>query len=270
MERTGPPHGDDPSGQGPPDQGPQSPPPSPQSPGGPPGPPPGPQSPGGVHLPPGPQSPEAPQSPSAFPPAPQSPGGLQAPGGYSAPMPPGGWQQPTGGMATAHPHHGGKFGLGRAVGFSILSFGLWSYYWFYVTRKDLDLELGGQRDDALLHTLGLLVPILNFFIVYWLWRDISLVRGRAGLSEFSAGGYLVAAILGSFVVIGAIVVYGLVLNKLNEYWDRRAGGVAPDRPVATAEKVVVGIGVALLLLYLLIIVIIIIAAVASSGGTSTY
>jgi len=297
MERTGPPYGDDdPSGERPPDQGPQSPG-GPQSPSGPP---PGPQSPGGPQSapgpqspqsapgpPPGPQSPGAPQSPSAFPPAvqspggppaapqspagsspypapPQSPGGVQLPGGYSGPTPPGGWQQPMGAVATADPHHGAKFPLGRAWGFSILSFGLWGFYWFFNTRKQIDQELGTGRDDALLHTFGLLVPILNFFILYWLWRDISLVRQRAGLSDFSAGGYLVGAI---FI---APLFYSLVLNKLNEYWDRRAGGVAPVRPVTTGEKVIVGIGAALLVLYVLFIIIIIIIGAAASTSSSSF
>ncbi|MDQ3720374.1 MAG: hypothetical protein M3350_06280 [Actinomycetota bacterium] len=195
---------------------------------------------------------------------------MQLPGGYSGPTPPGGWQQPIASTTGAEPNHGKKFGIGRAWGFTILSFGLWGYYWFYVTRKQVDQELGGHRDDALLHTLGLLVPILNFFVVYWLWRDISLVRGRAGLSEFSAGGYLAGLIIGAFFAVGVPLFYTLVLSKLNEYWDRRAGGVAPDHPVTTAEKVVVGIGVALFLLFLVFIIIVVIIGVAANSGSSTF
>ena len=255
MESSGgPPQGNNPGGQPPPGQG-------PQSPGGPPGPPPGPQSPGG------------PQSPQGYPPAPQSPQAPAQPGGYQ--QQPGGLQQQPGGFqqqpaapaATTDPLHGQKFPIGRAWGFTILSFGLWGFYWFYTTRKEIDQELGGQKDDALLHTLGLLVPILNFFIIYWLWRDISHLCGRSGVGEFSPGGYLAGLILLSFIGLGAPIFYTLVLSKLNDYWDRRAGGVAPVRPIATAEKVVVGIGVALLLLYILFIIIILAAAGTSS---STY
>jgi hypothetical protein len=253
MESSGPPQGNNPSGPQSPGQG-------PQSPGGPPGQPPG--------APQGPQAPQSPQAPQGLPPAPQSPqapapqqpgGTLQQPGGFQT--------QPAGPVATADPHHGQKFPMGRAWGFTILTFGLWGFYWFYTTRKEVDLELGGQRDDALLHTLGLLIPILNFFCIYWLWRDISLLCQRSGVGEFSPGGYLAGLIVLSFIGLGAPIFYSLVLSKLNEFWDRRAGGVAPVRPVATAEKVVVGIGIALLLLYFLIIVIVIIAAAAGSSTT---
>jgi len=53
--------------------------------------------------------------------------------------------------------------------------------------------MGLQRDEATLHTLGLLVPILNFFIIFWLWRDLNALRERFGLSEFPAVAYLVGS-----------------------------------------------------------------------------
>ena len=228
MESSGPP-------QGPPPGGPQSPQPGPQSP----------QS-----YPPAPQSPQPPAGP------PQPGGGLQQ-AGYQ--------QQPAAQTAQLDPYHGQKFPMGRAWGFTILSFGLWGFYWLYSTRKQIDQELGGYRDDALLHTLGLLVPILNFFVIYWLWRDINLLCERSGVGGFSPGGYLAGLIVLSFFGLGAPIFYTLVLSKLNEFWDRRAGGQAQVRPVVTAEKVVVGIGIALLVLYVLILVIVIIAAAASSS-----
>jgi hypothetical protein len=214
-------------------------------------------------YPSGPQSPQTPpgyqQPPAAQPPAaPTQPGGPPAPPGYQQP--------PAAATTEADPYHGQKFPMGRAWIFTILSFGLWGFYWFYSTRKQIDQELGGQRDDALLHTLGLLVPILNFFVIYWLWRDISLVCERAGVGGFSAGGYLAGLILLSFVALGAPIMYTLVLSKLNEYWDRRAGGVAVERPVQTIEKVLVAVGIALFLLYVIFIIIII----AAAGTSATY
>ena len=58
--------------------------------------------------------------------------------------------------------------------------GTWTFYWFYGTRRLLDGELGRGRDDALLHTLGLLVPVLNIFVLYWLYRDLDELRRRPG------------------------------------------------------------------------------------------
>jgi hypothetical protein len=157
--------------------------------------------------------------------------------------------------------------MGRAWIFFILSFGLWGFYWFYKTRKEVDRELGGYNDDAVLHTVLLIVPIANFVVIYWLWRDISLLCTRSGVGEFSAGGYLAGLIILSCVGLGAPIFYTLVLSKLNDYWDRRAGGVAPTRPIVTAEKIVVGIGIALFVLYVLIVII---AIAGSAGGGATY
>ena len=215
---------------------------------------------------PDPSGPQGPQAPPGYqrPPAAQPPAAPTQPGG--PPAPPGYQQPPAAATTEADPYHGQKFPMGRAWIFTILSFGLWGFYWFYSTRKQIDQELGGYRDDALLHTLGLLVPILNFFIIYWLWRDISLVCERAGVGGFSDGGYLAGLILLSFVGLGAPIMYTLVLSKLNEYWDRRAGGVATERPVQTIEKVLVAIGIALFLLYVIFIIIII----AAAGTSTTY
>ena len=217
----------------------------------------------------GPQSPQpGPQSPQGYPPAPQSPQPPAAPPQPGGPPAPPGYQQPPATRTTeADPYHGQKFPMGRAWLFTIFSFGLWGFYWFYSTRRQIDQELGGYRDDALLHTLGLLVPILNFFIIYWLWRDISLLCERSGVGGFSAGGYLAGLIVLSFVGLGAPIMYTLVLIKLNEFWDRRAGGAAAVRPVTTIEKVLVAIGLALLLLYVIVLIIIIVAAAATSTSS---
>jgi hypothetical protein len=146
--------------------------------------------------------------------------------------------------------------------FSILSFGVYGFYWFHVTRKQLDGELGQARDDATLHTFGLVVPILNYFILYWLWRDMSALRERIGQSGFPVGGYVVGAI---FL---APVFYSLVLVKLNEYWDARTQGLATDAPVTTGEKVAVGIGAAFWVLWVLIIVLSIIIAIVAGSSSS--
>lgn len=150
--------------------------------------------------------------------------------------------------------------LGRCWGFGVLSFGLWSFYWFHTYRKLLDGEMGQGRDDATLHTFGLLVPILNYFIVYWLWRDIDILRRRVGLAEFPVVPYVVGAV---FI---APVFYSLVNEQLNEYWNVRTQGLVTDAPVTTGEKVCVGIGIAFFALYILLIVLaIVLAAVAGSS-----
>jgi hypothetical protein len=149
----------------------------------------------------------------------------------------------------------------RCWGFSIGSFGLWTYFWFHNYRRLLDGELGHGRDDAVMHTLGLLVPILNFFIVYWLWRDLNALRDRVGLARFPDVGYVVGSI---FL---APVFYSLVNERLNEYWDVRSQGHATDAPVTTNEKIVTAIGAGLFLLYVVFMVLLIVLAAATSSST---
>lgn len=154
-----------------------------------------------------------------------------------------------------------KRGLGRVWGFTLLSLGLYSYYWFFVTREQVTREIGGN-DNAGLQTAGLFVPILNIVIIYWLWRDINVARTRVGLPEFSIPLYLVLSLIGL-----APIFYSLVVNKLNEYWDRRTGGQAVDAPVTGGEKAVVAVGAVFLVLWILFIIAVILAV--ALGGSSS-
>lgn len=164
-------------------------------------------------------------------------------------------------IPAAHDPWAVKRSLGRCWGSSVLSFGLWQFFWFHNYRRLLDAEMGQGRDEALLHTFGMLVPILNYFIVYWLWRDLDSLRRRVGLPEFPVALYMVGAIF------FAPVSYSFANQKLEEYWDVRSQGQATDAPVTTREKVVIGIGVGLFLLYLVFIVLSIVLAIA--GGSSS-
>jgi hypothetical protein len=153
-----------------------------------------------------------------------------------------------------------KYGLGRCWGYGAVSFGLWTFYWFYVNRRLIDGESGRGRDDALMHSLGLFVPILNYFILYWLWRDIDELRRRFGMPGFSVVGYVIGAI---FL---APVFYSLVLVKLNEYWDVRTQGLAVDAPTTSAEKgLLIAGGVLFGLWALFVVAVIVVAIVAGSN-----
>ena len=181
------------------------------------------------------------------PPRPQSPGGWLPPEAAGARPEVGGVQSPAHGQPDAPISQPGEQAVRRShlrvIGFSLLSFGIYTLYWFYVTRKQISRELG-TNDRAGLQTLGQIVPILNFFIAYWLWRDISRLRAGTGLSELPLGPYVAGNVIGSFFGLNWIV-YILVLDKLNEYYDRTRGGRAEDAPITAGEIAVTLIGVVL-------------------------
>lgn len=155
-----------------------------------------------------------------------------------------------------------KRGLGRCIGFTILSFGGWAFYWLYTHRKLFDGEIGRGRDDAVLHTVGYMVPVWNIFIIYWLYRDLNELRLRVGLPGFSVGGYTAGS------VFLAPVFFCLVANMVNEYWDVRLQGWATDAPVTTVEKVLLAIGASIWLLEILLFVLLILLALALDTGSS--
>jgi hypothetical protein len=155
-----------------------------------------------------------------------------------------------------------KYDLGRAWGYSLISFGSWTFYWFYVTRRLLDGEIGRGRDDALLHTLGLFVPVLNAFVLYWLYRDLDEVRLRTGLTGLPVAGYVVGGIF------AAPILYSIALGKVNEYWDRRTQGLAAEAPHSSGEKAIVAVGAAIWLLWVLLLVLGIVLLIVAGEPSS--
>ena len=154
-----------------------------------------------------------------------------------------------------------KYSLGRAWVYSMVSVGLWTGYWFYVTRRLFDGETGRGRDDAMLHTLGLYVPVLNFFILYWLYRDLSELRQRVGLREVPVPAYVVG---GAFL---QPVFYSIALGQVNEFWDVRTQGYATEAPTPGVEKAVIAVGACFWLLCVLLLILLAIL-LAFSGAPS--
>jgi hypothetical protein len=155
-----------------------------------------------------------------------------------------------------------KYSLGRAWMYSLVSYFLWPGYWFYVNRRLLDGETGRGRDDALLHTLGLFVPVLNIFILYWLYRDVDEVRRGSGLPGLPVAGYVVG---GVFV---APILYSVALGKVNEYWDVRTQGLATESPTTGPEKAVLAVGGALWLLMVAWLVLVLVLLTVGDAASS--
>jgi len=153
----------------------------------------------------------------------------------------------------------------RVVGFSALSLGLYTIYWFYVTRKQLSRELG-TNDRAGLQTAGNFVPILNYFGAHWLWRDISLLRQRIGLPGFDVAPYTAGNVVASLFGL-QFVVYLLIQEKLDNYYDRSRGGRAPDAPYTAGEIAVVVIPLVLFTGLFALIIILAIAEAARQNAS---
>ncbi len=155
--------------------------------------------------------------------------------------------------------YGVKFSQRRAWGLSVITAGVWAVWWLHTTRGRFDAELGEGRDDALKHTLLYFVPVVNYFVIYWLWRDLNVLRRRVGLRGFPVVGYVLGA------VPLAPVFFTLALNRYNEYWDARFEGHALDAPVTTSEKLAIAIGLVVSFLYLVLFVLLVIVAVVLSS-----
>ncbi|HET8820181.1 MAG TPA: hypothetical protein VFM57_01440 [Thermoleophilaceae bacterium] len=139
--------------------------------------------------------------------------------------------------------YGVRYSVGRDWGFTLLSAGLWLVFWFHRTRRLLDGELARGRDDAVLHSIGLVVPIWNIFVLYWLYRDLDDLRRWNGLPGLEVALYTIGGAL------APVVTYSIALGKFNELWDRRTQGLAVEAPVSGGEKAVLAAGAALWLLW---------------------
>jgi hypothetical protein len=105
-------------------------------------------------------------------------------------------------MATTANNLAVKRSVLRVIGLNIITDGLYHFYWFYVTRQRVSQLIKG-KDQVGLQTVGLIVPILNAFILYWLFRDINAVRATQKLNPFPAVMYVVlpyALGLGAFAL----------------------------------------------------------------------
>ena len=84
-----------------------------------------------------------------------------------------------------------------------------NFYWFFVTKNQLKRELKNDQHVGW-QTAGLIVPILNAFIAYWLYRDINRVRAGQKLPEFPAVWYVLVPII--LIVIGFLIAAGAVFS----------------------------------------------------------
>ncbi len=110
---------------------------------------------------------------------------------------------------------------------SILTLGLYEFYWFHRNWRHLEEHLQQQLRPGW-RTLGLLVPGLNVFLVYDQLRMIAEAAGRAGIAVTYSPGiatavFFVLAFLSNLTMVWALSLLTVlpllpVQETLNRFW----------------------------------------------------
>lgn len=175
---------------------------------------------------------------------------------------------------------------------TFVSAGFYTFYWFYVIRKQLNEELGEKASltgvSPLLQAIGpaavflvaiplvlilvglLLFPVamvLSIVVWFYLIKDINQVRESVDLEVTPPVLYILGYVVLSLISPANLALIGLLAYQLNEAWDKRTKGAAREAAYTPAEIVVSLAGVIVVLLaFVLAIALAIIGAAASSQG----
>jgi hypothetical protein len=130
----------------------------------------------------------------------------------------------------------------KLVLLSLLTLNLYHFYWFYRNWKHIKSHTGADIRPGL-RTIGLLVPILNFFLVYDQFEDIHALSTPKGMAamyrRYSPLGLMLIYVLinslraplfpdpWSWLALLGFIPLIFVQQALNDYWQREQ----PDHPV---------------------------------------
>lgn len=171
-------------------------------------------------------------------------------------------------MATAGSPTAVKRSVLRVIVLNFVSFGFYTFYWFYVVRKQLNEELGDKASlrgvDPLLQTIGpsilgiigivltlvliglLILPvalILAVVVWYYFFKDLNLVRESKQLDTTPPILYILGYVALSFISPANLALIGMPAYYLNEYWDKRYGSKAQEAPYTAGEIAVSVLGI---------------------------
>lgn len=142
----------------------------------------------------------------------------------------------------------------------ITSLGLYFFYWFYQTNKQL-YQHHGINNKPILRTCGLIIPFLNIYLLWFLCKDIKNFAQKANIETFQSPGWLTAAFIFSstlyklpsiFSFIGFISVLPIwVIQKtLNRYWEKEQPHLPQKTTLSWQEILICCIGSIILILAL--------------------
>ena len=155
-----------------------------------------------------------------------------------------------------------RLGIGRVAVLSLLSGGVYIFWWFYITWKHLDSE-SSEHHHPVWHALTLLVPVYNLFSMH---SHVSVIKnlaigarlttslsaglavvmfavsnalGWASLRVDDQGTLAVLTVLGA--VLTTTVIY-LAQQTLNQYWQSSKGANLREARVGVGEVIFVLLG----------------------------
>lgn len=155
-----------------------------------------------------------------------------------------------------------RLSTGRVATASILSFGLYFFYWFYLTWKQLASETN-ENHYPVWHALTLFVPIYNLFRIYRHMTVIKELAVRAGLTASLSPGWAVVLVIiisaldnasfrttdvGVAVVLGVLstaIATALIVwaqGNLNQYWEKVKGANLREARIGIGEVIIVLVG----------------------------
>ncbi len=128
----------------------------------------------------------------------------------------GGLVQPPGASAATMPTIGRVRSTGTCILLTIVTFGFYTWYWYYKTHDEMRQHSGVGLGGGLALVLAILVGIVMPFLTS---NDVGVLYERRGQARpVSAVTGLWALLLGWFFFVGLIVWFVKTNGALNAYW----------------------------------------------------
>jgi len=111
---------------------------------------------------------------------------------------------------------------------SIITCGIYSFYWLYVTMEDINKAAGEQRIDSTLLLIGSIfcAPVM-WVALYKIDKNLQQLSQQHGTHY--TDNFILWLLLTIFCGVGVIVAYFQASKGLNDIWDKRQG-VTPMLP----------------------------------------
>jgi len=160
-----------------------------------------------------------------------------------------------------------KLGGVRVAAASVVSSGLYLFYWFYLTWKQLKIATNREDYHPVWHALALLVPIYGLVIAYRHMRIIKdLATDEGVITSLSTGGALTLLIVGGVLanasfraslsygelgaglildILSLAILAGMLLwaqTSLNKYWNKISEAQVREARIGVGEVVIIVVG----------------------------